>query len=371
MGSFFVQISKNPILRRRWYFWLSLVVLTVCALWSWINFYRAEYFEAETALQYRGTQQVFFDDGTGIREELSHREYIEETFSYVRYRFPMLVENPVMIRVDPVDVSGWVKFKRLAIKPKWSWKHFPLIDADVPKSGIAKLHFDDEQQVWTSYPERGNSDPFIVLTDLPVQASNEAVQKHKIVSLLSLVALVVIGSILIEWLFRVVIGNVVFKTLRFLIKISSKRWFAGIACLLCGGISVYLVWAMIPDKNERLSHVSFEWKGYPTEFIQLDYDFGDGFHLGQSRLFYNQEKQSTFIVDFRLPDKSIKRMRMTVQRGNQPSVIGHIKINGERFDANGFLTNDGAEVLNQSTDQLKIHPSESLTEVSFEMLMAQ
>lgn len=349
MINLFVQITRNYLLERIWSLGIIVILLTVAAVLSWIRIFSSGYIELESALQRRGTQQVFFDDGGGIREELSHREYIEEPFSFVRYSLPLPTENLLMIRVDPVDVEGWVKFKKLEIKPRWSWRSVPLLNDEVPLSGIQELRFEKDQNLWTVIPEFGNTDPALLLKDLPLSPSGNELRNKKIISLSMFFVLIPLFSIIVDFLIFRFIGNLRRALSKGMLWVSHNPLFTWGTLFVCGGISITLILVMLPEKSDPVSHIRFQWSGFPTEFIQLDYDCGHGFVTGQSRLYFNRTASSELELDFRVPHTCIRRLRITIQGNSSVGRISNLRIeknvDGNHHSLDLSQLSDNAEVV--------------------------
>ncbi|MBL9208834.1 MAG: hypothetical protein JNL92_00100 [Opitutaceae bacterium] len=71
--------------------------------------------EARVSSTVGGSLQIFYDDGAGMREELSARAYLTPSSDFVAHRLPLPPGVYKAIRLDPIDRGGTVRIASLRI----------------------------------------------------------------------------------------------------------------------------------------------------------------------------------------------------------------------------------------------------------------
>ena len=318
-------------------FWGSGVLASAIAVFGYVKIFNTAYLDVESSLQNGGTQQIFFDTGAGISEESSVRTFLEVPYKTYRYKVPLPKKPLLQLRLDPADTEGWVQFDRFEMKPKGFWRGLPLLKEDAPTSGIRELVFDVDLDQWTISSEYGNTDPHLLLTSVPEELSGRALLHKKVQIIALLIPLIVIAAYLGEFLSKFTIQGISQLGSPFKIFQSKAFNYSTVSVLVLGIAFAFVV--VTSGGLSKQSVLTFSWSGYPTEFVQLSYDSGDGFSAENTRIFWNREGSREFDVTFHLNEKHIRKLRFQTEGSKEEGILSELRFkqagnsNAERIDS--------------------------------------
>ena len=118
--------------------------------------------EARVSSTVGGSLQIFYDDGAGMREELSARAYLTPGTDFVAHRLPLPPGVYKALRLDPLDRGGTVRIASLRVLSPTG-----RVAAELPLSAFKPTHQVQSLQVKDGALEivaaAGNDDPQIGL----------------------------------------------------------------------------------------------------------------------------------------------------------------------------------------------------------------
>jgi len=322
----FAPKTKQWIWNRKWYFWLFFLLSIILGVTRWVD-YQSGYLMVKTSLQQPGTQQVFFDDGQGFRESLSTRTHIEEPFQVIWYRIPLKTGPIHQLRLDPADTAGWVKFFKFSIKHKGSFRAVPLLSDSVQTSGIRKFHFDSEGSYWKCTSEYGNTDPYLIISNLPTYKTSKWNLMKDLLFISVGICIALMTSFVVETAFRKGWLFAFFKILNYPVEGLRIRWIRIILTVIYGILLLLGIHSLLPEKPSPITHVQFHWTGGPVSYIQMEADTGNGFSNEQTRLFWNRGNRNELDLNFRVKSPSIRHIRISAPVGSASCSISSLGIN--------------------------------------------
>jgi len=296
--------------------WLSFLILLLCAGWVWKDF-NSSYLTIETELQISGTQQIFWDDGSGFNEENSHRQFIEQAGRWNKYKIPITTLSKAPFRLDPSDTDGWVKIRRLSWKPKNSFLASQLMNLDslLGKKGVAEITSEDTGNYWLIVPEAGNSDPHVILKSPTTENSFKKTIVRQIMFWLTSLASIILVAFAADLLWRRIPKK---RALSMIFKFSFHP------AVVTGGIllgATTLIFAVSRESNTitQSQILKFGVNGIMVEYIELEIDIGDGFDKKRKKAYWNRTHSKNQEITFLLNQQNLRRIRLTFhgsERGN-------------------------------------------------------
>ena len=156
----------------QYWFLPTVALLVLWLLWSKVS--EPVFVDIEVSSQKPGIAQIFWDDGSGFREEHSAKIELPEENRKISLKIPF--SNKVVLqslRVDPVNNDGLVTIHRLNVKSSGYWFASSVLQPEYGAyHGIARWQWNAAKKELLIVPEAGNSDPYFTVENptLPMES---------------------------------------------------------------------------------------------------------------------------------------------------------------------------------------------------------